>query len=109
MPIASYIRPSQQATRRLLVEASSQALIAMISFHQDFIAGNLTYQLGDVYWLAQQSGDRHDSRLIIYEEILGNHEEPIGYDTGNRELAELTVHFLEVLKNTHNNRTVLDR
>jgi hypothetical protein len=99
--IAAFIRPSQEGTRRMLVDTSPQAPIAMISFHQDFISGNLTYQLGDVYWLAQQLCDR-DENGSIHEEILGDHEEPIGYDSGNRDLAELTVRVLDTLKNTHN-------
>ncbi len=100
--ISPYIRPTQDETRRLLKEAGLQATMAMISFHQDFTAGNLTYQLGDVYWLYQQLTHQPEKSLVICSEILGNHYQPIGYDCGDRSLAELVVHFLDVLKKVKN-------
>ncbi len=100
--ISPYIRPTQDETRRLLKEAGLQATMAMISFHQDFTAGNLTYQLGDVYWLYQQLTHQPEKSLVICSELKGNHYQPIGYDCGDSELAELVVHFLDVLKKVKN-------
>ena len=96
--ISSYIHPSQDETRSLLKEAGLQAPMAMISFHQDFTAGNLTYQMGDVYWLYEQLTHQREEGLVICSELKGNHYQPIGYSGGDSTLAELVVHFLDVLK-----------
>ena len=44
-------QPTQALARQLLVETARRAPTAMISFNQDFTAGNLTSQTGDVYWI----------------------------------------------------------
>ncbi len=100
--ISSYIRPNQDETRGLLLKTSQQAPMAMISFHQDFTAGNLTYQMGDVYWLYEQLTHQREKGLVICSELKGNHYQPIGYSGGDSELAELVVHFLDVLKKVKN-------
>ncbi len=96
--ISSLIRPTQEETRSLLTDRGSNAPLAMISFHQDFTAGNLTYQCGDVFWLYQQLTSQREKGLLICEEILGNHYQPIGYEEGDGELAKLVVQLLDMLK-----------
>ena len=96
--ISPYIRPTQDETRHLLLKIGLNSPMAMISFHQDFTAGNLTYQLGDVYWLYEQLTQKREKNVVICEEILGNHYQPIGYEEGDRQLAELVIQFLDLLK-----------
>ena len=104
--ISSYIRPTQAETRHLFLKIGLNSPMAMISFHQDFTAGNVTYQLGDVYWLHEQLTQNREKDLVICEEILGNHYQPIGYEEGDRELAELVVQFLDVLKGDNSEAVV---
>lgn len=96
--IRPWIRPTQEETRNLVGERGLNAPLAIISFHQDFTAGNLTYQCGDVYWLYQQLTSQREKGWFICEEILGNHYQPIGYEQGDQELAKLVVQLLDTLK-----------
>jgi hypothetical protein len=96
--ISPLIRPTREETRRLLLDRGLNAPLALISFHQDFTAGNLTYQCGDVCWLYQQLTSQREKGLFICEEILGNHYQPIGYEEGDWELAKLVVQLLDRLK-----------
>ncbi len=96
--ISAYIRPTQDETRHLLLKIGLNSAMAMISFHQDFTAGNVTYQRGDVYWLYEQLTQYREKNLVICAEILGNHYQPIGYEQGDRQLAKLVVQFLDMLK-----------
>ena len=92
-----YKQPTQAFARQLLVETTRRAPTAMISFNQDFTAGNLTSQTGDVYWIYQQLAHNSEHGLVIQRELSGNHYQPVGYDTGDRELVNHVINCLERL------------
>ena len=70
----------------------------MISFNQDFTAGNLTSQTGDVYWIYQQLANNSADGLVLHQELSGNHYQPVGYDKGDRDLVNHVINCLEGLK-----------
>ncbi len=96
-----YKQPTQAVARQLLVETARRAPTAMISFNQDFTAGNLTAQIGDVYWIHQQLENNPEGGLVIHRELPGNHYQPLGYDTGDGNLVKHVIHCLEGLKMSH--------
>jgi hypothetical protein len=96
-----YKQPTQTFTRQLLIETARNAPTAMISFNQDFTAGNLTHQVGDVYWIYQQLTNNPESGLVIHRELPGNHYQPVGYETGDRNLTKHVIDCLERLKTQH--------
>ncbi|MDJ0596327.1 MAG: DUF1350 family protein [Pleurocapsa sp. MO_226.B13] len=93
-----YKRPTQALARQLLVETARRAATAMISFNQDFTAGNLTSQTGDVYWIHQQLANNSADGLVLHQELSGNHYQPVGYDRGDRDLLNHVINCLEGLK-----------
>ena len=93
-----YKRPTQAFARQLLVETARKAPTAMLSFNQDFTAGNLASQTGDVYWIHQQLVHNSADGLVIHRELPGNHYQPLGYDTGARDLVNYVITCLERLK-----------
>ncbi len=93
-----YKQPTQGLARQLLVETARRVPTAMISFKQDFTAGNLVEGTGDVYWIHQQLVHNSADGLFIHREIPGNHYQPLGYDTGDHNLVNHVINCLERLK-----------
>ena len=62
------------------------------------MAGNLVSQTGDVYWIRQQLANNSEDGLFIHRELSGNHYQPLGYDTGDRDLVDQVIICLEGLK-----------
>ncbi len=92
-----YKQPTQAFARQLLVETGRRAPTAMISFNQDFTAGNLVSQTGDVYWIHQQLANNLEDGLVLHQELSGNHYQPVGYDKGDRDLVIHVINCLERL------------
>jgi hypothetical protein len=93
-----YKQPTQTFTRQLLIETARHAPTAMISFNQDFTAGNLMHQMGDVYWIYQQLENTPEGGLVLHRELPGNHYQPVGYETGDLNLTKHVIDCLERLK-----------
>ena len=93
-----YKKPTQALARQLLVETAQRAPTAMLSFNQDFTAGNLVERTGDVYWIHRQLVHNSADGLMSHRELPGNHYQPLGYDTGDRNLVNHVINCLERLK-----------
>jgi hypothetical protein len=93
-----YKQPTQELVRQLLIETARRAPTAIISFNQDFTAGNLAEQTGDVYWIYQQLANTPSDDSLLYRELPGNHYRPVGYNTGDRDLVNEIIDCLEELK-----------
>ena len=83
--IKPWVQPSQELTRCLLKQTTTNNPISMISFTNDQTAGNIAHQQGDVYWIEQNLS------LVSHQEINGNHYTPIFQD---QMLANLAINFL---------------
>jgi hypothetical protein len=93
-----YKQPTQAFARQLLVETARRAPTAIISFNQDFTAGNLAARTEDVYWIYQQLANNSEDGSLIHRELPGNHYQPVGYDWGDRNLVNQVIDCLEELK-----------
>jgi hypothetical protein len=93
-----YKQPTQAFARQLLVETVRRAPTAIISFNQDFTAGNLAERTGDVYWIYQQLVNNPEDGSLIHRELPGNHYQPVGYARGDRELVNQVVDCLTQLQ-----------
>jgi hypothetical protein len=93
-----YKQPTQELARQLLVETVRRAPTAIISFNQDFTAGNLAERTGDVYWIYQQLANIPEGGSLIHRELPGNHYQPVGYARGDRDLVNQVIHCLEELQ-----------
>ncbi|NJO41757.1 MAG: DUF1350 family protein [Cyanobacteria bacterium CRU_2_1] len=76
------VQPNRRQTLCLIEQSHLFNLTAMISFHQDSIAGNIQAQdetKSDVVWLVRHLSDRD----LPFVELPGKHLEPIGIRIGN--------------------------
>ncbi len=93
-----YKQPTQELARQLLVETVRRAPTAIISFNQDFTAGNLAERTGDVYWIYQQLAKTPEGSSLIHRELPGNHYQPVGYARGDRDLVSQVIDCLSKLQ-----------
>ncbi len=93
----TYKQPTQDRSRRLLIETGQDIAHALISFSQDSTAGNLAHRLGDVHWTYQHLPKRENSGLVLHQEIDGSHYRPLGYGADDPELLEIVLYCVERL------------
>jgi hypothetical protein len=49
-------------------------------------------------WIYQHLANNPEDGTLIYRELPGNHYQPVGYDTGDRDLVNEIIDCLEELK-----------